>query len=161
MPGQPPSPQTPRCARAFPGAEPRSSCRDISVCDAHRRSKSVMADARVNGCERDVLLMLSKGLVSQNSQEDVVIQGSGLSRGDRRRNAQLARLRELVPVDNAIIGIDLADEKQAIVLTNHDSQVLARRRVKAKAWWMGPVLGWGRTQAPQLGFPQVTVGCEA
>ena len=27
------------------------------------------------------------GLVSQNSQEDVVVQGSGLSRGDKRRNA--------------------------------------------------------------------------
>ena len=54
------------------------------------------------------------GLVSQNSQEDVVVQGSGLSRGDKRRNAKLARLRELVPTDNAILGIDLADEKQAI-----------------------------------------------
>ena len=40
---------------------------------------------------------------------------------------QLARLRELVPTDNAILGIDLADEKQAIVLTGHDSQVLVRR----------------------------------
>jgi transposase len=119
-----------------------------------------MADARVGGCESDVLLMLSKGLVSQNSQEDVVIQGSGLSRGDRRRNAQLSRLRELVCVDNAIVGIDLADEKQAIVLTNHDSQVLARRRVKAKAWRLGPVLDWARTEARQLGFGDVTVGCE-
>ena len=120
-----------------------------------------MADARVGEYESDVLLMLSKGLVSQNSQEDVVIQGSsGLSRGDRRRNAQLSRLRELVPVDNAIVGIDLADEKQAIVLTNHDSQVLARRRVKAKAWRLGPVLDWARNEARQLGFADVTVGCE-
>ena len=81
-------------------------------------------------------------------------------RGDRRRNAQLSRLRELVPVDNAIVGIDLADEKQAIVLTNHDSQVLARRRVKAKAWRLGPVLDWARNEARQLGFADVTVGCE-
>jgi transposase len=28
-----------------------------------------------------------------------------LSRGDRNRNARLARLRELVPVSNAIVGI--------------------------------------------------------
>ena len=35
--------------------------------------------------------------------------GSGVSRGDRNRNARLARLRELVPVTNAIVGIDLAD----------------------------------------------------
>ena len=35
--------------------------------------------------------------------------GSGVSRGDRNRNARLARLRALVPVTNAIVGIDLAD----------------------------------------------------
>jgi len=71
-----------------------------------------------------------------------------------------ARLRELVPTDNAILGIDLADEKQAIVLTDHDSQVLARTRVKAKAWRLGPVLRWGREQARKHGFADVTVGCE-
>jgi hypothetical protein len=32
-----------------------------------------------------------------------------VSRGDRNRNARLARLREAVPVTNAIAGIDLAD----------------------------------------------------
>lgn len=104
--------------------------------------------------------MLSKGLVSQNSQEDVVIQSSGLSRGDRRRNARLARLRELVPVENAIVSFDLADEKQAVVVANHDSQVLARKRVKAKTWQLGPVLDWARTEARRLGFADVTVGCE-
>ena len=35
--------------------------------------------------------------------------GSGVSRGDRNRNARLTRLRALVPVSNAIVGIDLAD----------------------------------------------------
>ncbi len=30
--------------------------------------------------------------------------GSGVSRGDRNRNEKLARLRELVPVTNAIVG---------------------------------------------------------
>ena len=34
--------------------------------------------------------------------------GSGVSRGDRNRNARLERLRALVPVTNAIVGIDLA-----------------------------------------------------
>jgi hypothetical protein len=29
---------------------------------------------------------------------------SGVSRGDRHRNAKLARLRELVPLRNAIVG---------------------------------------------------------
>ena len=36
---------------------------------------------------------------------------SGLSRGDRNRNARLARLRQLLPPGNAIVGIDLADDK--------------------------------------------------
>lgn len=33
-----------------------------------------------------------------------------MSREDRNRNARLARLRELVPLSNAIVGIDLADD---------------------------------------------------
>ena len=115
---------------------------------------------RVDEADKDVLLMSFTGLVSQNSQEDVVVQGSGLSRGDKRRNERLARLRGLVPTDNAIVGIDLADEKQALVVTDHDSRVLARRRVRAKAWELGSVLAWARQQARQHGFTDVTVGCE-
>jgi hypothetical protein len=38
--------------------------------------------------------------------------GSGVSRGDRNRNERLARLREAVPVLNAIVRIVLADRKQ-------------------------------------------------
>jgi hypothetical protein len=34
--------------------------------------------------------------------------GSGVSRGDRNRNAPLERLRALLPVTNAIAGIELA-----------------------------------------------------
>jgi len=30
-------------------------------------------------------------------------------------------------VDNAIVGIDLADTKQMVVVTDHDSKVLARK----------------------------------
>ena len=68
--------------------------------------------------------------------------GSGLSGGDRNRNARLARLRELVPLRNAIVGIDLADDTQAVVVTDHDSRVIARRRVRARrgSWarcWTG------------------------
>ena len=48
--------------------------------------------------------------------------GSGVSRGDRNRNARLGRLRVLVPVTNAIAGIDLADSKQMVVVTDHDSR---------------------------------------
>ena len=108
----------------------------------------------------DALLVSLTGLESQYIQEDVGFEDSGLSRGDKRRNAKVARLRELVPADNAVLAIDLADEKQAIVLTDHDSQVLARTRVKAKVWRLGPVLEWGREQARKHGFVDVTVGCE-
>jgi transposase len=66
----------------------------------------------------------------------------------------------LVPAGNAILGIDLADQKQALVLADHDSRVLARRRVRAKAWRLGPVLDWARQQARRHGFADVTVGCE-
>ena len=48
--------------------------------------------------------------------------GSGVSRGDRNRNARLERLRVLVPVSNAIAGIDLAGVKQMVVVTDHDSK---------------------------------------
>jgi transposase len=57
---------------------------------------------------------------------------TGLSRGDRNRNARLARPRVLVPAGNAIVGIDLADRQQAAVVTDHDSRVIARRRVSAR-----------------------------
>ena len=79
--------------------------------------------SRVGEESEDVLLLSLMGLVSQNSEEDVVVQGSGLSRGDKRRNAKLALLRQLVPAGNAILGIDLADEKQVLVLADHDSPV--------------------------------------
>jgi hypothetical protein len=36
---------------------------------------------------------------------------------------RLARLRVLVPPGNAIVGIDLASDKQAVVVTDHDSRV--------------------------------------
>ncbi len=85
---------------------------------------------------------------------------SGLSRGDRNRNARLARLRKLLPFDHAILGIDLADDKQAAVVTDHDSRVLARRRVNARAWELGELLDWALARARTAGFVSVTVVCE-
>jgi len=86
--------------------------------------------------------------------------GSGLSGGDRNRNARLARLRELVPVHHAIAGIDLADDTQAAVVTDHDSRVIARRRVSARAWELGELLDWAVARAAGAGFASVTVACE-
>jgi transposase len=86
--------------------------------------------------------------------------GSGVSRGDRNRNARLSRLRALVPVSNAIVGIDLADEKQMVVVADHDSKVLARKTFRCHAWDLGVALDWASQQASAKGFAGVTVACE-
>jgi transposase len=86
--------------------------------------------------------------------------GSGVSRGDRNRNARLARLRMLVPSVNAIVGIDLADSKQMVVVTDHDSKVLARKTFRCRAWDLGAALDWASKQAAAKGFAGVTVACE-
>ena len=86
--------------------------------------------------------------------------GSGLSRGDRRRNERLAGLREVVSLDRAVIAIDLADEVQSVVVTDHDSRVVARRRVRVRAWELGPVLDWALGQARRAGFEGAVVACE-
>jgi hypothetical protein len=70
--------------------------------------------------------------------------GSGVSRGDRNRNARLVRLRALVPVTHAIVGIDLADVKQMVVVSDHDSKVLARRTFPVPGVGSGCGVGLGR-----------------
>jgi transposase len=86
--------------------------------------------------------------------------GSGVSRGDRNRNARLERLRALVPVTNAIAGIDLAGKKQMVVVTDHDSRVIARRTFRCRAWDLGSALDWAAGRAAALGWAAVTVACE-
>jgi hypothetical protein len=86
--------------------------------------------------------------------------GSGVSRGDRNRNARLARLRAAVPVSNAIVGIDLADRKQMVVVCDHDSKVLARKTFRCKAWDLGSALDWAAEHAARHGYAGVTVACE-
>jgi transposase len=89
-----------------------------------------------------------------------VSNGSGISRGYRNRNARLGRLRELVAVTNAIVWIDLADKKQMVVVTDHDSRVLARRTFRCRAWGLGVALDWAGRQAASKGFTGATVWCE-
>jgi transposase len=89
-----------------------------------------------------------------------MVNGSGVSRGDRNRNARLVRLRALVPTENAIVGIDLADKKQMVVVTDHDSRVLARRTFRCRAWDLGIALDWAAERAAAKGFAGVTVSCE-
>jgi transposase len=85
---------------------------------------------------------------------------SGVSRGDRNRNARLARLREAVPLSNAIAGIDLADSKQMVVVTDHESRVLARRTFRRRAWELGAALDWAAARGAAAGFGGVTVSVE-
>jgi hypothetical protein len=86
--------------------------------------------------------------------------GSGASRVDRNRNARLERLRALVPVTNAIAGIDLAGSKQMVVVTDHDPKVIARRTFGCRAWDLGSALDWAAGRAAAHGWGGVTVSCE-
>src|ERR1700743_2723935 len=92
------------------------------------------------------------GLVSHRRRRTFMGNGSGVSRGDRNRNARLDRLRALVPVTNAIVGIDLADKKQMVVVTDHDSKVIARRTFRCRAWDLGVALDWAGERALAKGF---------
>ncbi|PPK90183.1 transposase IS116/IS110/IS902 family protein [Kineococcus xinjiangensis] len=85
---------------------------------------------------------------------------SRISRGDKSRNARLGRLRELVPITSAVVGIDLADAKQMVVVCDHDSRVLARRTFRVRAWDLGAALDWAAAKAAKAGFAAVTVACE-
>jgi transposase len=65
-----------------------------------------------------------------------------------------------VPLENAIVGIDLADKKQMVVVCDHDSKVLARRTFGCRAWDLGRALDWAADRAAAKGFAGVTVCCE-
>lgn len=83
-----------------------------------------------------------------------------LSRGDRRRNGRLDGLRSVVRWDSAVLAFDLAADRQACVLTDPDSRVLARRTVTAKAWQLGETVAWGLVRAAAQGYGSVVVACE-
>jgi transposase len=86
--------------------------------------------------------------------------GSGVFRGDRNRNARLGRLRELVRLETTIVGIDLADRKQMVVVCDDNSKVLARRTFRYRVWDLGLALDWAAERAAVKGFVGVTVSCE-
>src|SRR3979409_1052397 len=100
------------------------------------------------------------GLVSHRRRRTFMGNGSGVSRGDRNRNARRGRLRLVVPTTNAIVGIDLADKKQVVVVTDHDSKVLARKTFRCRAWDLGAALDWAAERAAARGWAGVTVACE-
>jgi transposase len=80
--------------------------------------------------------------------------GSGTTRGDRRRNERRERLRRVLPRNGAVIGIDLAEEEQAVAVIDHDVRVLARKTVRVKTFrlgrrWNGPWRRLGRRGSRQ------------
>ena len=46
------------------------------------------------------------------------------------------------PRDGAVIGIDLAEDSQAIAMIDHDVRVLARRTVRVTVFRLGPGVDW-------------------
>jgi transposase len=83
-----------------------------------------------------------------------------LTRGDRRRNEKLVRLRSVVRADLAIVGIDLASAKQAAVVADHDSVTLGRRMFDGDPWVIDEIIDWALPVAAEAGFAGVVVGCE-
>jgi hypothetical protein len=47
-----------------------------------------------------------------------------------------------------------------IVVTDHDSKVLAGKTFRCRAWDLGAALDWAGRQASSKGFAGVTVACE-
>ena len=62
---------------------------------------------------------------------------------------------------NAIVGIDLADRKQMLVVCDHDSKVLARRTFRCKAWDLGVALDWASDRAARAAYRRRDGGVRA
>jgi hypothetical protein len=58
-------------------------------------------------------------------------------------------------LENAIVGVDLADEKQMVVVYDHDSRVLARRTFRCRARDLAKALDWA---APHAHFRRTDAG---
>jgi transposase len=89
-----------------------------------------------------------------------MVERSGLTRGDRRRNARIEGVRAVVRPDRAVLAIDVGEDKQVAVLLDHDCRVVGRRVVKAKAHQLAGLLRWAGEVAAGQGFAGVVVACE-
>jgi transposase len=69
-------------------------------------------------------------------------------------------LRAVLPRDHAILGIDLAQSRQAAAVTDHDSRVLARWRPRCSPWQLDDLLERALRAARSAGFSGITVACE-
>jgi len=57
----------------------------------------------------------------------------------------------MLPRGGAVIGIDLAEDKQAIAVIDHDVRVKARKTVRVRAFRLGAALDWAVTRARRRG----------
>jgi transposase len=69
-------------------------------------------------------------------------------------------LRALVPHENAVLGLDLGERKQALAVCGGDGRVLARRSPRVAARGLGPYLDWAAGQARAAGYAGLSVACE-
>jgi transposase len=58
------------------------------------------------------------------------------------------------------VAVDLASQRQAAVVCDHDSVVLARRMFRGPAWCISEILAWAGPVAGKAGFAGVVLGCE-
>ena len=93
------------------------------------------------------------GFSSQDSRRTFVAQDSGLTRGDRNRNRRVEALRAVVARDRVVLSVDLGEDKQVAVVTDHEGRVLARKVVKGKAHQLAGLLGGRRSRPPGRDFP--------
>src|SRR5215204_903495 len=107
-----------------------------------------------------LLVGLTGSCPKHTPRRTLVAKGSGLTRGDRRRNERIAAVRAVVRADRAILAIDLGEDKQVAALMDHEGRVLGRRSLKVKAYGLGGLLTWAAGQAARRGFAGVVVGCE-
>ena len=87
-------------------------------------------------------------------------QASRLSRGDKRRNDRLSRVRGIVRRDRAVVAIDLAARKQVVAVADHDSRILARRTFACTPRQLATAIEWSRAQASAAGFAGIVIACE-
>jgi len=62
--------------------------------------------------------------------------------------------------DQAIVAVDLASQRQAAVVCDHDWVVLARRMFRGSAWCVSEILAWAGPVAAKAGFTGLVLACE-
>jgi hypothetical protein len=84
----------------------------------------------------------------------------GLPFPDDTEEDAVGQGRRLVGKDRAILAVDLASRRQAAVVCDHDSAVLARRMFTGSAWCISEILAWAGPVARKAGFAGVVLTCE-